>query len=576
MKILSTIRCALTVLIILGLAACGGSGGGGGGSSGGSSGSTSVPQGTFSKTVSLPGSSANWIELFYSVITGTRRFQALVHASDLKGSGPASSLALTVLNAHVVPNTCPNVTVRLGHSSLGSLGTTFATNVDRSSLIAVYGAATLTIPAGAAGQTLSIPLNGAFNYNGVDNLIVDITSDRCTGNTILAGHAPVPAYVPLVWNSLDSGAATGSAYNYLADMHFTFAGGDNALVYTDGGTTLNVSTAPFSPGITKVQLLYPASEVNGSGPITGIAMRVATSPRGLATVGSTHTVSIRLGHTSLNALTATFNSNFNVGSPGTVANAVSFSVPANVNDGEYVWLPLPDGFFNYNGTDNLLVEITDTAPSGTAYWIVDDLPGSARLLFAGSSAATTGSVAGYRYHAKFRFNGGSVDVNTPNGIRGQGFVNLPDDGRQQYLFLASELGSSATLSKLACRAKNNVSAAAGFNYSVNLSHTTASVLGSNFSANLQNPVTVFSGALSLPAMSVGDWAEIPFTTPFAYNGHDNLIVEISGTGPARVVYCALDEDSPLRYIKRTVVGYPSNMTRGSVVDALIDMRFTTQ
>jgi len=578
MNIASTIRCALTVLFILGLAACGGSGGGGG-SSGGSSGSTSVAQGTFSKTVSLPGDLNIWNRLFYSG-AGTRRFQALVHASDLNGSGFVSRLDLKFWAANVVPNTCPNVTVRLGHSSLNSLGTTFATNVDRSSLVVAYGAATLTIPAGAAGDAFSIPLNGAFNYNGIDNLVVDITSDACTGDTVLSAHAPVPAYVPLVW-SLNSGAATGSPYNYLADMHFTFAGGDNALVYTDGGTSSNLSGSPFSVPtrfgqLSKVQLLYPASEVSGSGPITGVAMRVGTNPRAGVTAGSTHSVNIRLGHTSLSALTSTFADNFNVGNPITVANAVSFSVPANVKDGEYVWLPLPDGLFNYNGTDNLLVEITDTAPSASVLWIVDDLPGSARRLVGASGASTTGSVDDLRYHVKFRFSGGSMDVNTPTGMSGGFFTNLPTNSKYQYLFLASELGSPAVLSKLACRLEGSLGVTAGFNYSVNLSHTTASALGVNFSANLQNPITVFSGALSLPAMSIGDWAEIPFTTTFAYNGRDNLIVEISGTGPGSAVRCAVDSASPSRYVSRAVAGAPSSSVSGTLFDALIDMRFTAQ
>jgi hypothetical protein len=74
------------------------------------------------------------------------------------------------------------------------------------------------------------------------------------------------------------------------------------------------------------------------------------------TTANDYVVTVRLGHTTLSALAGSFAANFNSGAPVTVASGLSFKVPAGIPVGHPIWIPL-SGVFNYNGTDNLIVDI---------------------------------------------------------------------------------------------------------------------------------------------------------------------------------------------------------------------------
>jgi hypothetical protein len=95
---------------------------------------------------------------------------------------------------------------------------------------------------------------------------------------------------------------------------------------------------------------------------------------------------------------------------------------------------------------------------------------------------------------------------------------------------------------------------------------------------MPDPVTVLTGTFATPATAWGDWVEIPFTTPFAYNGVDNLVIQFAGFGfgpdaPA----CAMDDNSTARYRSRRVASLDPSAAAGDVVsDDLMDLRFTLQ
>ena len=81
------------------------------------------------------------------------------------------------------------------------------------------------------------------------------------------------------------------------------------------------------------------------------------------------------------------------GSPVNAANAVSFTIPANVPANSYVWIPLPDAVFNYNGTDNLILEFDVTAATGdTSFTYHDHGSGDVRLIYGSSDASDRKSV----------------------------------------------------------------------------------------------------------------------------------------------------------------------------------------
>ena len=557
-------------------AACGGGGGGG------AAAAPAPAAASFTKTAVLPAapsgvSAGDWLGIFSSG-AGSNRYQALVRAQDIKGSGPLRSLAFR-FGAASAGNSCPNVTIKLVHRDVAAatLSTTFANNATsgRGVVTTVFGPATLTIPAGALGDYFTVPLRGAFNYNVVDKLIVDIESDVCTANTVLDAHDASPVYTALIWNVTDRTAPTGSVWNSLADMKFTFAGGNNAVLNTTGAAIGAGSPFTDTPGAARdVQFLYYASDINGSGPLTGIAFPLVSA----TTAESTFTVTLKLGHSTRAELAGHLLGNNNYSdTPVTVANNVSLSIPAGLPAGSYFWIPIPDGSFTYNGVDNLIVETRISASLGGVVVRAHSTGGPQTT----SSTFIDPGTNDWAYDSKFRFAGGSLDAITPAAMTAalDSFPFRDTDGKRQYLYRAAELGTRGTITKIACRTGQGGIAETGFIYTVALSHGTAPTLGTTFATNLTSPVTVFNGTLNLPAVSAGDWVEIPLTTPFAYNGRDNLVLEIGGTGGAPDGFaCASDNTaaSATLYTGRRLYGATSAAATGSVAGSMIDTRFTLQ
>jgi len=516
---------------------------------------------------------------FWNGLQGDVTSHWLYTAAEIGASGRITTLRFQSFAAVAAAVTCPNTTIRLGHSSLTDLTTAYATNMNLGTPVVVLNNATVAIPAGAAGSYFDIPLTTAFNYNGVDNLVVQLDrTTTCSGQvettvrTAVANRLATSFATDVTAGTADNDTTTGALFPYTAWMQFVFAGGDNRLDF--GGVVSN--TWPFANnnalGGLRIQNLYLASEINGSGPITGIAYQTNAT-----TVAGTYSYTLTMGHSTLAALTTNYAGNYS-GSPTVVANAVAtFTIPAGVPAGQWIWVPIPDGVFTYNGTDNLIVEVSTTTGTVSNSWRTTSIVGR-RAPNNGATAPTAAVVDGFANHIALRFNGGPMEVITPTGIAGGVGDAMPFwavNGKRQYLYHAAELGTKGTISKLACRAVLPGAAETNFSYTVLLSHSTASTLGTTFATNLSTPTTVFSGVLNIPAVLVGDWLEIPFATPFSYNGKDNLVVEVSGTGgTASGSACALDFGNAARYTGRRVFSGVSSDAAGTLQDNLIDMRFT--
>lgn len=71
--------------------------------------------------------------------------------------------------------TCPDVTIRMGQTSLTSLTTTFANNVEQGKgpLATVLQNKQVAIPALGVGDYIKLTLDTPFYFNGVDNLVVE-------------------------------------------------------------------------------------------------------------------------------------------------------------------------------------------------------------------------------------------------------------------------------------------------------------------------------------------------------------------------------------------------------------------
>ena len=145
------------------------------------------------------------------------------------------------------------------------------------------------------------------------------------------------------------------------------------------------------------------------------------------------------------------------------------------------------------------------------------------------------------------------------------------------LYRAAELGTKGTISKIAFRARYDAVAETGFAYTVVMSHTSATTLGTDYAADLPSPVMVFNSTLDIPAALIGDWYEIPLSTSFNYNGTDNLVVDIDGTGGiAANAACIVDITTIPLYNGRNLWAATSGAATGSIDDMLVDGRFTLE
>ncbi|MHC4639490.1 MAG: hypothetical protein ACYTBV_18640 [Planctomycetota bacterium] len=216
--------------------------------------------------------------------------------------------------------------------------------------------------------------------------------------------------------------------------------------------------------------------------------------------------------------------------PITVASNLTFNVPAGVPQGAVVWLPFT-GSFSYNGTDNLILEV-ETTDNGlateTTKWWNRFGSGVPYYRIFGELGSATGTAAKDYYFAKFRFTGGTMDVN-PAVNSGSSFPFWSVSGRDQWIYRASELGTAGEITSIACRMNRDIPADTGFDYSIILNHA-PSILSTTFDSNIAGGVTVYDSVFDTPAMLDGDWVTINFSNAFSYNGTDDLLVEWRGTG----------------------------------------------
>jgi hypothetical protein len=150
----------------------------------------------------------------------------------------------------------------------------------------------------------------------------------------------------------------------------------------------------------------------------------------------------------------------------------------------------------------------------------------------GDVSGTVDNLGGYDTY--FRFNGGTMNILNGGSTGEAAYFDSSNNGRAQYLLLASELGTSGNITSFACRINNSNAVALNYtNTMVILAHTANKSLSTTFATNVAGGVTVFSNTYTMPGNILeGDYFKIPFSTPFAYNGRDNLVVSIQSNADA--------------------------------------------
>jgi len=504
----------LSFVVVIGLVAIIGTGGGGGGGGGG--GTTPLATGEFTKTAQLD-SNGNWSGHFNSGITDIR-VQQLYLADGIDGSGYITAIAFKSTTTTAAEITCPDLTLKIGHTSLSALTNTFANNVEqgKGSVETVLTNAQVVVPVVSSGDYFEIQLDTPFYYNGVDNLVVDfIRTGVCDDSVQLS--CDMAFLNGSLW-STNLASPIGTLAVGL-NMEFHFEGGVDALEFAPLPSAGN--SIPFGVMFGKVQLLYDATVIDGSGPITGIAMRIG----GAATTDQSYTYTMRVGHTTLTDLTTDFNGNFS-GTPVTVADNAVFNVPAGVPVGDYIWIPMPDGSFNYNGTDNLIVEVDVSSSTGITPW-GRDIGTDMTRAYGDSGSGTASGVDNRKYHISFRFNGGTMDVITAEDM----ILPVPfyggGDYKTQIMFGAQQLGTGGSVTGISFRLAADSVLSDYPAATVVLGHTADTVMSMTFADNMTDPTTVFTGTLNVPAgLKAGDWVTIP-VSGFTYDSTQNLVVEVT-------------------------------------------------
>lgn len=309
-------------------------------------------------------------------------------------------------------------------------------------------------------------------------------------------------------------------------MKFTFSGGDT-VVYEGSGTGLYFPFYGSDTSDRKIQLMYGKGQINGSGPVSGIALQVGTA----TSAAASYTINVKMGHTSLTALGTTFDDNFDRNDEVMVAEGAAFTVPAGFPADSFIWLPLTGGRFTYNGTDNLVVEIEVLSATADLRLQWSTTSSNTRVL--GDRGATTGAASNYQYGMKLRFYGGNMNI-VYAGTSGFSYPFSSTNSKLQYQYHASDLGTMGTITKIGFRLFGNPVDSEYSDFKVVLGYATDASLGTIFSSNMTGARTVFSGTITIDSTRCkrGDWIEIPLSSPFYYDPTKDLVVQTSSLAGA--------------------------------------------
>jgi len=284
----------------------------------------------------------------------TQRVQLLYSADQIKSNGASIITGVGFILGAVSVGSDYTVSVRLGHTTLGTLvDTSWDANFNSGAPVTVADAASFKVPDEIpAGSTIWIPFSRSFEYNGTDNLVVDVNVTAATDWTSLEMNSMGSG--TRVWGS---SSAPGSVDNAQYSIKFRFKGG-TVDVITAGTDQINM---PFSHVLnSQVQFVYRAAELGLQGDISSVGFRMY----GDSTADTYHNFRIVMGHTDKTALSTLDTFASNLDDATTVYDGV-VSIPSGLKGGDWFSIPLSHSF-TYNPLKNLVVYlITDMGASGT-------------------------------------------------------------------------------------------------------------------------------------------------------------------------------------------------------------------
>ncbi|MCZ6601953.1 MAG: hypothetical protein O6952_02980, partial [Planctomycetota bacterium] len=265
-----------------------------------------------------------------------------------------------------------------------------------------------TIPANTRGF-VDIPFNpgAVFPYNGRDNLLIEIEGFGSTGLyywnigrrpevrrtwAFAGGNVGKDIVFPAIEVSFQE---TDTDDSYSVVMAAVFDLNRNGPCEPPGCIPPAVDKVLPATG-SRIQVLLLSREISGTGMVKGVAWK---PPSATSSVGATYQdLSVSVGNLFLNTMSPTF-----VSTLTQVRAPAPYTVPA----GETGFIPIPLDLplsFLYDGTQNLVVEITTV--SGTALNSVDSMNISPeqRLVTAGVPGAASGSVVADMISMRLEFD----------------------------------------------------------------------------------------------------------------------------------------------------------------------------
>ena len=191
-----------------------------------------------------------------------------------------------------------------------------------------------------------------------------------------------------------------------------------AAVHTVGGAGGSANTFPFSGNSTghRWQQIWFQNQINEAGAITLVEFQRHSSYTGPG--GTYQTGDVLLCHTTLNAITSTYASNYAGFTPVTIFSGV-ISIPAGAAG---VWFTVVGGIsnFNYNNVNNLLIEVSWASGTSGSNFMNYTASGQPGRLYAQTKTATTGTVgAGYGHIGRITIQpGGGVAPSSLGRVKG--------------------------------------------------------------------------------------------------------------------------------------------------------------
>jgi hypothetical protein len=177
----------------------------------------------------------------------------------------------------------------------------------------------------------------------------------------------------------------------------TQAGATGRQITVDNGSTENMFPwwpVAFPNGC-RIQMLYDQSAINYAGVINEFELQKSSSGTGAFAV-----VKFYLCHTGLTALTTNFRDNYGGNTPALVASFSSYNLPPR--SGFY---PIPMATaFNYNNSDNLILEITYESSSGLGGGLYCGEMATFHRCFGRGSSAETGTPDKWGYNGRLSFS----------------------------------------------------------------------------------------------------------------------------------------------------------------------------